>query len=378
MASTFKIYDGQNWIDPCNCNVNVRTSSNAWKLVDPKNCLVKYWTGTEWCQIVCPNPEQIVCGQGLSVSANSGVFYIPFTIPASAKGIKVHVDSGSARDAFQIVAADKTTWLAGLGNIGRSEIAQNASVNIGPALIQNTFVEGSMGPPAYINQSNGNGGFIFQTDTPANVVHNISGNWHTLEKLAPGVNSNYPNGGIIVHQFVPYPNQECTSTYNRTLVNRYIIPKTFIDTATTENRVHFTSEILPNQAPNTPFGGIILTEFSVGFAQTYSQPINRYYIPNNLNYSTNLAGYRIQNLTETFFGDVDRRSDPQTDPNGNIIGTNNRALMLYEKTTQQSEDVFIRVTGGVCGGTTWYIPRVECFYDDYIEPPLQAAQLYVT
>ena len=53
MASTFKIYDGQNWVDPCNCNVNIRTSSNDWKLVDPKNCNTRYWTGTEWCPIEC-------------------------------------------------------------------------------------------------------------------------------------------------------------------------------------------------------------------------------------------------------------------------------------------------------------------------------------
>ena len=378
MASTFKIYDGQNWVDPCNCNVNIRTSSNTWKLVDPKNCNTRYWTGTEWCQIVCPNPEVLGCGQGLSFSGTSGVFYIPFTIPASAKGIKVHVDSAAARDAFQIVAADKTTWLAGLGNLGKSEFAQDALVNIGPPLIQNTFVDGNMSSTAYINQPDGNGGFIFQTDTPTTVNYNISGNWHTLEKLASGVNSNYPNGGIIVHQFAPYVSQACDGNYTRTLVNRYIIPKTFLDGFVIKSRVHFTSEILPNQAPNTPFGGIIFTEFSVDiFTDIYSQPISRYYVPNNLNYSTGLTGYRIQNLTETRYGDIDERSNVAVDSNGSSVGTNNRSLMLYKKTTQQPEDVFIRVTGGVCGGTGWYMPKIECFYDDYIEPTLQAAQLYV-
>ena len=384
MASTFKIYDGQNWVDPCNCNVNVRTSSNTWKLLDPRNCLTKYWTGTEWCPIECPNPEQIGCGDGLIVvQGSSGAYYIPFTIPASAKGIKVHVDPSAARDAFQIVASDKTTWLAGLGSLGRSEFT-STTVNTGDPLKQSIFVSGSLNTDTFINQPNGSGGFIWGTDTPNNVNYNISGNWHTLEKLGPGVNSNYPNGGIIVNQFQPSIGNPCANlndTYARVLVNRYIIPKSFIDTNAAKCRVHFTSEILPNQAPNTPFGGIILTEFSVDTSnfqqEIYSQPISRYYVPNNLNYSTNLTGYRVQNLTETLFGDLDTRSEYQLDQNGDIIGGNSKSLMLYKKITQQTEDVFIKVTGSICGNTGWYIPKIECFYDDYIEPTLQAAQLYV-
>jgi len=51
--SKFKIYNGTDWVDPCDCNVHIRTSDDSWKLLDPANCPTKYWTGTEWCLIEC-------------------------------------------------------------------------------------------------------------------------------------------------------------------------------------------------------------------------------------------------------------------------------------------------------------------------------------
>jgi hypothetical protein len=54
MASGWKIYDGTNWLDPCNCNIHVLDSTNTWVLLDPKNCPVKYWNGCAWVPILCP------------------------------------------------------------------------------------------------------------------------------------------------------------------------------------------------------------------------------------------------------------------------------------------------------------------------------------
>ena len=49
----FKIYNGTTWVNPCDCNVHVRTSDDAWKLLDPASCPTRYWDGTQWCLIEC-------------------------------------------------------------------------------------------------------------------------------------------------------------------------------------------------------------------------------------------------------------------------------------------------------------------------------------
>lgn len=52
--SNYKIFDGANWIDPCPCNISVMDASGAFQLIDPVNCVVKYFDGTTWCDITCP------------------------------------------------------------------------------------------------------------------------------------------------------------------------------------------------------------------------------------------------------------------------------------------------------------------------------------
>jgi hypothetical protein len=58
--SSWKIYDGTTWLDPCNCNIHLLDSTNTWVLLDPKNCPTKYWNGCEWIPIVCP----CICPEG--------------------------------------------------------------------------------------------------------------------------------------------------------------------------------------------------------------------------------------------------------------------------------------------------------------------------
>lgn len=50
--SKYKIFDGINWIDVCDCNVNIKTIT-GWQNVDANNCTVKYWDGSNWCEILC-------------------------------------------------------------------------------------------------------------------------------------------------------------------------------------------------------------------------------------------------------------------------------------------------------------------------------------
>lgn len=67
--SKFKIYNGTTWVDPCDCNVNIRTTSNTWQKLDPANCPTYYWTGTQWCPIVC----ECNCIPGYTLNVDTGL-----------------------------------------------------------------------------------------------------------------------------------------------------------------------------------------------------------------------------------------------------------------------------------------------------------------
>lgn len=53
MSGDYKVFDGSAWKSICDCALKVQKNGN-WEEVNPKNCNVKSWTGTEWCRIVCP------------------------------------------------------------------------------------------------------------------------------------------------------------------------------------------------------------------------------------------------------------------------------------------------------------------------------------
>ena len=53
MPGEYKVYDGSAWKSICDCTVKVQKNGN-WEQVNPKNCNVKAWTGTDWCRVVCP------------------------------------------------------------------------------------------------------------------------------------------------------------------------------------------------------------------------------------------------------------------------------------------------------------------------------------
>jgi len=60
---TYKVFNGTDWVNICDCQVNIRNASNNWQLLDPTNCLTKYWTGTEWCEITCVQPCECIDGE---------------------------------------------------------------------------------------------------------------------------------------------------------------------------------------------------------------------------------------------------------------------------------------------------------------------------
>jgi hypothetical protein len=53
--STFKIFDGTNWVDPCDCNISILAVDGVtYQQINPNNCIVSYFDGTNWCPITCP------------------------------------------------------------------------------------------------------------------------------------------------------------------------------------------------------------------------------------------------------------------------------------------------------------------------------------
>jgi hypothetical protein len=52
--SRYQIFNGANWVDICDCNVNIKTPS-GWQLLNPNDCAVRYWDGSQWCEVICDN-----------------------------------------------------------------------------------------------------------------------------------------------------------------------------------------------------------------------------------------------------------------------------------------------------------------------------------
>jgi len=96
MSSGWKIFDGTQWLDPCNCNIHVRDSSNTWVLLDPKNCPVKYWNGCDWVPIVCP----CNCPEGYVQNLITGDCEQITMVAATFTGITANVVSGDNNSSY--------------------------------------------------------------------------------------------------------------------------------------------------------------------------------------------------------------------------------------------------------------------------------------
>lgn len=48
----YKVFDGINWVDICDCNVHVKTITD-WQKLNATECILRYWDGSEWCEVVC-------------------------------------------------------------------------------------------------------------------------------------------------------------------------------------------------------------------------------------------------------------------------------------------------------------------------------------
>lgn len=80
MSNKYQIFDGINWIDICQCDVHIKTNVQ-WNLLDPWNCVIKYWDGVSWCQVVCCD-----CPDGYIYHPETGDCYKLEIIPATPSG----------------------------------------------------------------------------------------------------------------------------------------------------------------------------------------------------------------------------------------------------------------------------------------------------
>ena len=120
----YKLFDGANWISPCDQEVRMLMPDGVtWQLIDPNNADVNYFDGTVWKRMLCTEPSPpvipITCTTAsLSGQGNTGMYYIPMTIGATTCSISVSFFVYQVPDAITLLSFDKSTILAQTGFFG--------------------------------------------------------------------------------------------------------------------------------------------------------------------------------------------------------------------------------------------------------------------
>ncbi len=95
------MFDGTNWVDPCDCNIHLLDSGSVWQLLDPKNCITKYWNGCEWVQIICP----CACIAGYTFNSETGLCEKTILFPATFTGATTFIETGSDDSVYSVSGA---------------------------------------------------------------------------------------------------------------------------------------------------------------------------------------------------------------------------------------------------------------------------------
>jgi len=111
----YQIYNGTSWVDICDCNTKVLDSNLVWRELNPRNCPIRYYDGSNWCLVEC---AALKCGDSVESIAGNGVYYIPFTIPVGIISITLTVSAFGNPDGFSVITTDKTTKLSSTGLVG--------------------------------------------------------------------------------------------------------------------------------------------------------------------------------------------------------------------------------------------------------------------
>lgn len=96
------MFDGTNWIDPCDCNINIIDAYGVFKLIDPRGCVLNYFDGTSWCPITCP----CVCPEGYTLNVATNACEITYIIPAvPSGGVTYDLEHGNTNGAYNTLGA---------------------------------------------------------------------------------------------------------------------------------------------------------------------------------------------------------------------------------------------------------------------------------
>lgn len=75
----YKIFNGSEWISPCDCEAQILTPT-GWVKLDPRNCPTSYWDGDSWCPIECFEPCK-KCPNGYVINPATKTDCIKYSVP---------------------------------------------------------------------------------------------------------------------------------------------------------------------------------------------------------------------------------------------------------------------------------------------------------
>ena len=158
MSEKFKMFNGTEWFNICDCNVYAKTNIN-WSLLDAQNSTIKYWNGTAWNQITC-----CICPDG-SV-------YDPVTRDCKRTDIIPATPSGGSTTYPIVLGANSTAY--GSSSARLYEDISNKRFPLNGW--QNTSISptSSTGYQVYDNAGTGVITTVQSVSVPANVVFSNS------------------------------------------------------------------------------------------------------------------------------------------------------------------------------------------------------------
>lgn len=130
-AKDYKIFDGTNWVSPCDQEIRLLKPDGTWQLIDPNTDDVKYFDGVNWKPMECQ--AVIDCStSSLSGSGGAGIYYIPMMVGANVCDLSVTFNIISVPDSLTILSEDRSTILKQTGYFGVSPVPALGSYLFGP------------------------------------------------------------------------------------------------------------------------------------------------------------------------------------------------------------------------------------------------------
>lgn len=146
-----RVYNGSNWVDVCNCDVNILDSTLEPVMLNT-DCDLTVYNGQEWLPIKCPElacldtleavdienaPQRIVFSSTLQESICPGgdcsqlATFIAVKLKPNHKGIRLDFIAAGIYDGIDIVDGCQENVMGGIGMIGTAYNRANSRVDPG-------------------------------------------------------------------------------------------------------------------------------------------------------------------------------------------------------------------------------------------------------